>query len=93
MTHNSDRLGVEHDNLETLLNDINLRKPLSQIDQALLPSVQVRLDGLLDQWWAEVQELDREDWEDMWDYPLQPLVATRDKLIQFKILHRIYYTP
>lgn len=40
-----------------------------------------------------MQELDREDWEDMWDYPLQPLVATRDKLIQFKILHRIYYTP
>lgn len=29
----------------------------------------------------------------MQDHPIQQLIATRDKLIQFKILHRIYFTP
>lgn len=42
---------------------------------------------------VEDQELDSEDWEDMWEYPFQELIATRDKLIQFKILHIIYFTP
>lgn len=41
----------------------------------------------------EVSELVGEDWEDMWEYPYLQLVSTRYRLIQFKILHRIYLIP
>lgn len=29
----------------------------------------------------------------MWEYPFLQLVAVRDRLIQFRILHRVYLTP
>ena len=29
----------------------------------------------------------------MWDHPFKHLVSARDRLIHFKFLHRIYYTP
>lgn len=29
----------------------------------------------------------------MWDHPFGTLVLARDRLIQFKLLHRVYYTP
>lgn len=38
----------------------------------------------------EVPDLDVED---IWDYPFTQLVATRDRLIHFKILHMPYFTP
>lgn len=44
-------------------------------------------------WRREVPELDTEDWENIWDYPMQQLVSARDRLIQFKILHRVHFTP
>lgn len=29
----------------------------------------------------------------MWDHPFQYLVSARDRLIHFKFLHRVYFTP
>lgn len=87
------QLQLEHDDLETLLDYADISKPLSQIYRALLPSIQVGLDGLRYLWRAEVQELNSEDWEDMWDYPLQPLVELDQFVPSCKILHSIYYTP
>ena len=34
-----------------------------------------------------------ENWEEVWRFPLQILVSLRDKLMQFKIIHRSHYTP
>lgn len=33
------------------------------------------------------------DWSELWDFPFKHLVSVRDKLIQFKIAHRAYFTP
>lgn len=51
----------------------------------MLSSIEVGLDVLRGLWQPEMQELDSEDWEDIWDYTFQPLVVTRDKPIKFKI--------
>lgn len=46
-----------------------------------------------EKWATEVPDIQGEDWDHMLDQPFQYLVSTRHKLIQFKFLHRIYYTP
>lgn len=42
---------------------------------------------------AKVPDLGGEDWDDMWSFPFSYLVSERDQFIQFKCLHKIYYTP
>lgn len=42
---------------------------------------------------AEIPDIQGEGWENMWDHPFKHLVSARDRLIQFKFLHMIYYTP
>lgn len=37
--------------------------------------------------------LDREDWEDCVEDSSTLVISSRDKLIQTKFLHRVYYTP
>lgn len=44
-------------------------------------------------WEADVLDIQGEDCDDMWDHLFQHLVAVRDRLIHFKFLNRIYYTP
>lgn len=44
-------------------------------------------------WEMEVPDLQGEDWDDLWNQPFKHLVSARDRLIQFKFLHRSYYTP
>lgn len=43
--------------------------------------------------WLVVLDLDADDWAEVWDYPFTHLIFTRDRLIQYTFLHRIYYTP
>lgn len=78
---------------ESLLHADILEKPLSSIYRTLQPSIHDGSDRLLSYWHAEVPELDTEDWEDVWDYPMHNLGSARDRLIQFQILHRIHLTP
>lgn len=56
-------------------------------------SVHFGLEGLFSKWRCDVPDLDAEDWEDAWEYPYLQLVSVKDRLIQFKILHRVYLTP
>lgn len=79
--------------IESLLRDDSLVKPLSTIYNALHPNKHEGLDKLLECWHEEVLELDSKYWEDIWDYPMQQLVSTRDRLIPFKISHRIFLPP
>lgn len=44
-------------------------------------------------WEAETSGLDRDDLNDIWGIAFQTLVSTRDRLIHYKFLHRIYLTP
>lgn len=51
-----------------------------------------KLSSLHHKWSVHVLGLGVEDWMEIWDFPLS-LVSARDRLVQFKILHRAYYTP
>lgn len=33
------------------------------------------------------------NWDDVWDFPFRSLVSICDRLVQFKIVHRAYFTP
>lgn len=55
------------DDLESLLREILLAKPLSAIYKALLLSISVCLDLLESKLQAAVPELDGEDWDDICD--------------------------
>lgn len=37
--------------------------------------------------------MDNDDWDDAWDFPFQSLVSIHDRLVQFKIVQRAYFTP
>lgn len=80
-------------NLEELLRDESLTKPLSTIYKALLPNVHMGLETLKAKWVADFPTLDMENWEEMWECSFSQLVSARDSLVQFKILHKVYYTP
>lgn len=84
---------IDQSKIESLLRADILVKPLSSIYKTLQPSIHDGLDRLPSCWRADVPELDTEDWEDIWDYPMHILVSARDRLIQFNILHRIYLMP
>lgn len=71
---------LEQDDFEVLCRDNNLSKPLSMIYKTLLLSVHVGLVNLRNLWHVEEQELDSEN-------------RDKDKFIEFKILHRMYYLP
>lgn len=86
-------LTLYQSNMESLLRQETLNKPLSTIYKALQPTVHHGLERLRDFWVSELPEFDGEDWEDIWDSPFGQLVSSRDRLIQFKILHKFYYTP
>lgn len=76
--------------MESLLQEESLKKPLSTIYKALQPTVHHGLDKLRTLWMAELPELDEDYWEDIWDSPFNYLVSSRHCLIQFKILHKYY---
>lgn len=61
--------------------------------KALQQSICQRLLKCREKWSLDIPSLDNDDWEDMLDYPLQQLVSTRDRLIQFKIIPHNFLTP
>lgn len=42
---------------------------------------------------ADILDLDSNDWSDVWDFPFKQLVSLHERLIQFKIVNRAYFTP
>lgn len=70
-----------------------LDKPLSTLYAALLGTGSPKMDGLWDVWHGDIPSLDKEDWEYCLDQDPRLVISSRDKLIQVKFLHRIYYTP
>ena len=79
--------------LEDLLMTEDLPKTLSVTYKELFKGSPQALLKCREWWVAEVPGLQGEEWDDMWDRPFKYLVAARDRLIQFKFLHRVYYTP
>lgn len=89
----SDSLDLGSSPLESLLCEENLKKPLSEVYKGLCVETPKMLSKCRDTWSALIPDFRRDDWDDMWDHTFGTLVSARDRLIQFKLLHRIYYTP
>ena len=51
------------------------------------------MNKLCECWLRDVPKLSSENWGEIYKFSFQILVSLRDKLIQFKITHRSYYTP
>lgn len=78
--------------LEDLLRSDCIRKPTSQLYSHLVMTSLPVLEKLRAQWSHDIPDLDNDDWDDIWDFPFSSLVSLRDHLIQFKIVHRAYFT-
>lgn len=87
----SDSLDIESSPIESLLSEENLKTPLSEVYKGLFVETPKMLNKCRDTWSAIIPDFGRDDWDDMWDHTFGTLVSAR--LIQFKLLHRIYYTP
>lgn len=48
---------------------------------------------LWEYWKGDIPSLDKEDWKDCLEQGPKLVIASRDKLIQVKFLHWVYYTP
>ena len=79
--------------LEEMLSTEDLPKTLSVSYKKLFATSPGAVVKCRDKWVSEVPDIQGEDWDEMWTHPFQHLVAARDRLIHFKFLHRIYYTP
>lgn len=79
--------------LKTLLRDDTLVKPLSNIDKELISSIHTGLEALRTKCLVDFPELDDEDWVEIWECSFLQLISARERLIQFKIIHRIYLAP
>lgn len=79
--------------LRKLLAPGGLAKPPSTLYGALLGTDSPKLEKLWKTWHSDIPSLDREGWEDCLEYGPKLVISSKDKLIQVKFLHRIYYTP
>lgn len=79
--------------LESLLVDGDLVKPLSVAYKEFFKSTPPAITKCREKWEMEVPEIQGEDWDELWMQPFRHLVSARDRLIQFKFLHRSYLTP
>lgn len=69
----------------------NIDGPLSSIYR-LFVSRDSRTDQLFQKWQRYLPKLTREDWDPGVQQYL-PLILARDRLVQMKLVHLIYYTP
>lgn len=84
---------LQTDPIEDLLSPGDLSKPLSSLYNALLGRDSPKINELWEKWRADIPSLDREGWEDCLEYGPKLVIASKDKLIQVKFIHRVYYTP
>lgn len=79
--------------LETLLSVEELAKPLSVTYKEFFKKTPQAISRCRERWAVEAPGIQGEDWDDLWTQPFRHLVSARDRLIQFKLLHRSYFTP
>lgn len=84
---------LQADPIKELLTPGDLTKPLSTLYVVLLGKDSPKIERLWEMWHRDIPALDKEGWEDCLDYGPKLVIASKDKLIQVKFLHRIYYTP
>lgn len=86
-------LRFKQSDLEHLLWTECSVKPTSVLKNHLLLVSLPDFCTLQQKWLRDVPDLDDEDWKHVWDLPFRYLVSLGDRLIQFQIVHRTYFTP
>ena len=76
-----------------LLGDPMLKKAVSMTYQKLLHNTPDQLTKLRRKWEDDVQELEDEEWLEALMAPKEIAIRAGFRLIQLKILHRVYYAP
>lgn len=75
--------------LEQVVRIKSIKKPISVLYTHLLTVSLSGMRELRSRWERDIPELEEEDWGLLF----QTSVSLQDKLTQFKITHRAYYTP
>lgn len=81
------------DPVEELLAQEFLDKIMSTLYFTLIHKESPKMEALWNKWKTDFPELDREAWEECFEDSSKLVISSRDKLIQTKFLHRVYYTP
>lgn len=84
---------IEQSILEMVLRSHRLEKPASRLYSHFITVSPPALEGLMARWLRDIPDLDNDDWDEVWDSPFRSLASLRDRLIQFKLVHRAYFTP
>lgn len=72
--------------VESILRDGDLSKPLSTVYKYLFPETTKLIQPCRMLCTAVVPDMDDEDWKDVWEVPFNRLVSARDRLIHYKFL-------
>lgn len=79
--------------LEQMVRKRSEKKSISNMYTYLSRTTLSDISKLCKCWKRNVPNLVEGNSEEIWRFPFQILVSLRDKLIQFQITHRSYYTP
>lgn len=85
-------LQIDQSILESVLRSECTEKPTSHLYSHLTMVSILVIEGLRARWLQDIPDLD-DDWDGIWDFPFKSLVSLRDRLIQFKLIHRTNFTP
>lgn len=84
---------LESYSIERLLTFGVMGRPLSSLYSYLMVSYDTKPSRSLDKWKMYIPNLDDDIWEDCVSSFIPSMIAAKDIFIQFKFLHRVYYTP
>lgn len=86
-------IALDTHSVESLLRARNIDRPLSSIYLKLTLGDDVKITQLYQRWHEDIPALTREDWGERVPQYLPLMISARDRLVQLKCLHRVYYTP
>lgn len=79
--------------VESLLTVTDIDRILSSIYIRLTCKDTSTLTPLFTKWQLDIPELTEEDWSEGLQQCIPLMISARDRFIQMKFLHRVYYTP
>lgn len=85
-------LTLELDSIERLTSSV-IGRPVSTLYLYLTVEYDTKLTKSWEKWRADIPSLDEEEWEECLTSYIPSMIAAKDRFIQFKFLHRAYFTP
>lgn len=79
--------------LERLLTDPSHTKLVSTYYRSFLHSTTIRTQTTKNRWCSDIPELTEDIWLEVLPLQVSSVISSRDKVMQTKLLYRVYYTP